>query len=215
MKKVLKYTDFILFRLIPTMCSLFFLFASTLDSFRLFNTFSGYSLRDFLPDLVFYLCFVLLGFNSILDLFNKTKTSLAICKCFISVSALIYIGLCVADLIESIIHYNSIGYQFNLFDLHLYIPQIILIIVFLIVIICSALKDKFYKTKWILAILCSLLLFTAYFYGLLYYFLYYNEINLRMIVNNILFLYCYCAVVITGLSPAKTKENIAKDGVNE
>ena len=132
--------------------------------------------------------------------------------------ALIYITLYVMQRIQTVRFVRSLGYTtsfsnyYSLFTLQ----KTMYIIALLIVIISCILKDKFFKTKWILTVLCVLSIFLALFCNPLYTLINYDDaISFRFLFNSFLFSYCYCAVIITGLSPTKTRKVITKDVVNE
>lgn len=218
MKKVLKYTDFALFRLISTVLLLFILYSDVRDSLQAFNRIENYSFLLFLESFSLIMCFVFLGLASVLRTFKGTEKFSIVSRYGACAMALIYIMLYVLQEIEKVRLLQSLQYTpsfsnyYSLFTLQ----KIMYIIALLIVIINCFLKDKFFKTKWILTVLCVLSIFVALFCNPLYTLINYNDaISFRFLFNSFLFSYCYCAVIITGLSPAKTKENIAKDGVNE
>ena len=70
MKKVLKYTDFALLRLIPTVFLLFILYSDVRDSLQAFNRIENYSFLLFLESFSIIMCFVFLGLASVLRTFK-------------------------------------------------------------------------------------------------------------------------------------------------
>ena len=91
MKQGLKAIDFALFRLIPLVFLLFVLYADVRISFEAFNRIYNYSFCSFLESFSAILCFVILGFSSVLKSFKKTKKFSLYCRYGAGVMALIYI----------------------------------------------------------------------------------------------------------------------------
>lgn len=218
MKKVLKYTDFALLRLIPTVFLLFILYSDVRDSLQAFNRIENYSFLLFLESFSLIMCFVFFGLASVLRTFKGTEKFSIVSRYAAGAMALIYITLYVMQRIQTVRFVRSLGYTtsfsnyYSLFTLQ----KTMYIIALLIVIINCFLKDKFFKTKWILTVLCVLSIFVALFCNPLYTLINYNDaIFFRFLFNSFLFSYCYCAVIITGLSPTKTEEIITKDVANE
>lgn len=218
MKQIIKYTDFALLRLIPTVFLLFILYSDVRDSLQAFNRIENYSFLLFLESFSIIMCFVFLGLASVLRTFKGTEKFSIVSRYAAGAMALIYITLYVMQRIQTVRFVRSLGYTtsfsnyYSLFTLQ----KTMYIIALLIVIISCILKDKFFKTKWILTVLCALSIFVGLFCSPLYTLIKFDDVvSFRFLLNSFLFSYCYCAVIITGLSPAKTKENIAKDGVNE
>lgn len=212
MKKVLKYTDFTLWRLIPTI----FLLVNLYSVVRAFNRIENYLL--FLESFSLIMCFVFLGLASVLRTFKGTEKFSIVSRYAAGAMALIYITLYVMQRIQTVRFVRSLGYTtsfsnyYSLFTLQ----KIMCIIALLIVIISCILKDKFFKTKWILTVLCALSIFVAIFCSPLYTLINFEDtISFRFLFNSFLISYCYCAVIITGLAPTKTRKIITKDVLNE
>lgn len=218
MKKVLKYTDFILLRLIPTVFILFVLYSDVRDSLQAFNRIENYSFLLFLESFSLIMCFVFLGLASVLRTFKEVEKFSIVSRYAACVLALIYIVLYIFKEIQTFRTLYSLDYTpsfsnyYSLFTLQ----KTMYIIALLIVIISCILKDKFFKTKWILTVLCVLSIFVALFCNPLYTLINYDDaISFRFLFNSFLFSYCYCAVIITGLAPTKTRKIITRDVVNE
>ncbi len=218
MNKVLKYTDFILFRLIPMAFLLFILYSDVRDSLQAFNRIETYSFSLFLESFSLIMCFVFLGIASVLRTFKGTRKFSIASRYGACALALIYIGLYIFKEIQTFRTLYSLDYTpsfsnyYSLFTLQ----KTMYIIALLIVIISCILKDKFFKTKWILTVLCVLSIFLALFCNPLYTLINYDDaISFRFLFNSFLFSYCYCAVIITGLSPTNIEKIITKDVVNE
>ena len=218
MKKVLKYTDFALFRLIPTVLLLFILYSDVRDSLQAFNRIENYSFLLFLESFSLIMCFVFLGLASVLRTFNGTEEFSIVSRYAAGAMALIYITLYVMQRIQTVRFVRSLGYTtsfsnyYSLFTLQ----KTMYIIALLIVIISCILKDKLFKTKWILTVLCALSIFVAIFCSPLYTLINFEDtISFRFLFNSFLFSYCYCGVTITGLAPTKIEKIITKDVLNE
>lgn len=218
MKKVLKYTDFMLFRLIPMAFLLFILYSDVRDSLQAFSRIENYSFLLFLESFSLIMCFVFLGLASVLRTFKETQKFSIVSRYGACAMALIYIVLYVLQEIEKVRFLQSLentpsfSNYYSLFTLQ----KAMYIIALLIVIINCILKDKLFKTKWILTVLCALSIFVAIFCSPLYTLIKFDDaVSFRFLFNSFLFSYCYCAVIITGLSPAKAKKTISKDVVNE
>ena len=205
MKQFIKYTDFILLRLIPT--SIFLYSSCGYALFALQKRISFFSL-SFLRDLSFIMCFVFLGFASVLRIFNVTRKFSAVSRYGACAMALIYIVLYVFQAIEKVRFLQSLQYTPSFSDYYslFKIQSTMYTIAFLLVIINCILKDKFFRTKWLLTVLCALSLFIAVFCSPLYTLIKYDDtITFRFLLNSFLISYCYCAVIITGLFPSKTE----------
>lgn len=218
MKKVLKYTDFILFRLIPMAFLLFILYSDVRDSLQAFSRIENYSFLLFLESFSLIMCFVFLGLASVLRTFKGTQKFSIVSRYGACAMALIYIVLYVFQeiekvrLLQSLENTPSFSNYYSLFTLQ----KTMYIVALLIVIINCILKDKFFKTKLILTVLCALLIFVAIFCSPLYTLIKFDDaVSFRFLFNSFLFSYCYCAVIITGLAPTKTEKIITKDVVNE
>lgn len=218
MKKVLKYTDFILLRSIPTVFLLFILYSDIRDSLQAFNRIETYSFSLFLESLSLIMCFVFLGLASVLRTFKEAEKFSIVSRYGACALALIYIGLYIFKEIQTFKTLYSLDYTpsfsnyYSLFTLQ----KTMYIIALLIVIINCILKDKFFKTKWILTVLCTLSIFVGLFCNPLYTLIKFDDaISFRFLFNSFLFSYCYCAVIITGLAPTKIRKIITRDVVNE
>ena len=161
MKKVLKYTDFILLRSIPTVFLLFVLYSDVRDSLQAFNRIENYSFLLFLESFSLIMCFVVLGIASVLRTFKETQKFSIVSRYGACAMALIYIVLYVLQEIEKVRFLQSLentpsfSNYYSLFTLQ----KTMYIIALLIVIISCILKDKLFKTKWILTVLCALSIF--------------------------------------------------------
>ncbi len=218
MKKVLKYTDFTLLRLIPTIFLLFLLYSDMRDSLQAFNRIETYSFRLFLESFSIIMCFVFLGITSVLRIFKGTEKFSIVSRYGVCAMALIYIVLYLFEEIQTLrtLHYLEYTPSFSNYYSLFTLQKAMYIIGLLIVIINCILMDKFFKTRWILTILCALSIFVAIFCSPLYTLINFEDtISFRFLFNSFLLSYCYCAVIITGLSPAKTENNIAKEDANE
>lgn len=218
MKQIIKYTDFALLRLIPTVFLLFILYSDVRDSLQAFNRIENYSFLLFLESFSIIMCFVFLGLASVLRTFKGTEKFSIVSRYAAGAMALIYITLYVMQRIQTVRFVRSLGYTtsfsnyYSLFTLQ----KTMYIIALLIVIISCILKDKLFKTKWILTVLCALSIFVAIFCSPLYTLINFEDtISFRFLFNSFLFSYCFCAVIITGLAPTKTRKIITRDVVNE
>lgn len=218
MKKVLKYMNFSLLRLIPTIFLLFLLYSDVRDSLQAFNRIENYSFLLFLESFSIIMCFVFLGLASVLRAFEKTEIFSKICRYGACAMALIYIVLYVLQEIQTFRLLHSLEYTPSFSDYYslFRLQKTMYITGLLMVIINSFLKDRFFKVKWILTVLCALTIFVARFCSPLYTLINYDDaISFRLLFNSFLFSYSYCAVIITGLSPAKTEQKTAVENTNE
>jgi len=218
MNKFIKYTDFTLLRLIPTMFLLFLLYSDVRDSLQAFNRIETYSFRLFLESFSIIMCFVFLGLASVLRTFKEVEKFSIVSRYAACVLALIYIVLYIFKEIQTFRTLYSLDYTpsfsnyYSLFTLQ----KTMYIIALLIVIINCILKDKFFKTRWILTVLCALSIFVALFCNPLYTLINYDDaISFRFLLNSFLISYCYCAVIIMGLSPLKTSHKNEVVVINE
>ena len=218
MKQIIKYTDFALFRLIPMAFLLFILYSDVRDSLQAFNIIENYSFLLFLESFSIIMCFVFLGLASVLRTFKETQKFSIVSRYGACSMALIYIVLYVLQEIEKVqfLQYlentPSFSNYYSLFTLQ----KTMYIVALLIVIINCILKDKFFKTKWILTVLCALSIFVGLFCSPLYTLINFEDtISFRFLLNSFLFSYCYCGVIITGLAPTKIEKIITKDVLNE
>lgn len=218
MNKFIKYTDFTLLRLIPTMFLLFLLYSDVRDSLQAFNRIETYSFRLFLESFSLIMCFVFLGLASVLRTFKEVEKFSIVSRYAACVLALIYIVLYIFKEIQTFRTLYSLDYTpsfsnyYSLFTLQ----KTMYIIALLIVIINCILKDKFIKTRWILTVLCALSIFVALFCNPLYTLINYDDaISFRFLLNSFLISYCYCAVIIMGLYPLKTSHKNEVVVINE
>lgn len=218
MKKVLKYTDFTLLRLIPVIFILFLLYSDVRDSLQAFNRIENYSFRLFLESFSIIMCFVFLGITSVLRIFKGTEKISIVTRYGACAIALVYIILYVFEETQTLITLHSLEYtpSFSNYYSLFTIQKTMYIIGLLIVIINCILKDKFIKTKWILTVLCAISIFVAIFCSPLYTLINFEDaISFRFLFNSFLISYCYCAVIITGLSPLKTSHKNEEVVINE
>ena len=214
MKKVLKYTDFTLWRLIPTI----FLLVNLYSVVRAFNRIENYSFLLFLESFSLIMCFVFLGLASVLRTFKGTEKFSIVSRYGACTSALIYIVLYIFKEIEEVRLLQSLQYTPSFSDYYslFTIQSTMYTIAFLLVIINCILKNKFFRTKWLLTVLCALSLLIAVFGSPLYTLIKYDDtITFRLLLSSFLISYCYCAVIITGLFPGKTEQNMAGSLVKE
>ena len=106
MKKVLKYTDFTLWRLIPTI----FLLVNLYSVVRAFNRIENYSFLLFLESFSLIMCFVFLGLASVLRTFKGTEKFSIVSRYAAGAMALIYITLYVMQRIQTVRFVRSLGY---------------------------------------------------------------------------------------------------------
>lgn len=93
MKQIIKYTDFILLRLIPTVFLLFILYSDVRNSLQAFNRIENYSFSLFLESFSLIMCFVFLGLASVLRTFKGAEKFSIASRYGACALALIYIGL--------------------------------------------------------------------------------------------------------------------------
>lgn len=218
MRKVLKYTDFTILRLIPTIFLLFLLYSSVRDSLQAFNRIETYSFPLFFESFSIIMCFAFLGLTSLLSAFEKNEIFSKICRYCVCIVALIYVVIYIAQKIQTVRLLHSLGStpSFSNYYSLFTIQKTMYIIGLLIVIINCLLRDKFFKTKWILTVLCALSIFVAIFCRPLYTLINFEDtISFRFLFNSFLLSYCYCAVIITGLSPLKTSHKNEVVVINE
>lgn len=209
MKKVLKYMNFCLLRLIPTIFLLFLLYSDVRDSLQAFNKIENYSFCLFLESFCIIMCFVFLGLASVSRAFEKTEIFSKICRYGACIVALIYVVSYIAQKIQTVRLLQSLEYTPSFSDYYslFTLQKTMYIISLLIVIINCVLKDKFIKTKWILTVLCTLSIFVAIFCSPLYTLIKFDDVaSFRFLLNSFLISYCYFAVIITGLSPVRTEQ---------
>lgn len=205
MNKFIKYTDFMLLRLIPTIFLLFLLYSDMRDSLQAFNRIENYSFLLFLESFSIIMCFVFFGLTSVLRTFKVSVKFSVWSRYGACAMALIRVFLYVSAQIESVGLGHSPGLTLKFFDSIFEIQQVLYIISFLIITISCFIKDKFFKTKWILTTLCLLSFLLASFHAPLYTLINYDMVSFRLLFSSFLFSYCYCAVIITGLAPSTIK----------
>lgn len=203
MKQIIKYTDFILFRLIPMLYLLFFLFSLVRDVHQEFNRLDDFNFCLYLDSFAFALCFTFLGIASILRVFNATIKLSDVCKCFASIMAATYILTDILNTITRIKASYNLENTPNFFGSYISLQEIFYIVGFLTIIVNCFLKDRLFKTKWILTILCGL----CFLVGLntnLFWLIKVGPIDdIRFIIDQSVFVYSFVVTVIWGLTPLK------------
>lgn len=208
MKKVINCARYTLLYLAPMVYLMFFLFTLTKILYQGLNLHNIFDLN--LDNLALILCFVFLGIASMLRIFRATIKLSNVCKYFASVMALIYILIVILNTIDKIKLSSHFGNASNPLNSYTFLQTTFLIIGFLIIIVNCFLKDKFFKTKWILAILCAL----CFFIGLnadLFLLIQFGAIgSVRFIINNFIQVYSFVVTVIMAFAPSKS---ILKDEI--
>ncbi len=203
MKQIIKYTDFILFRLIPMLYLLFFLFSLVRDVHQEFNRLDDFNFCLYLDSFAFALCFTFLGIASILRVFNATIKLSDVCKYFASIMAATYILTDILNTITRIKASYNLENTPNFFGSYISLQEIFYIVGFLTIIVNCFLKDRLFKTKWILTILCGL----CFLVGLntnLFWLIKVGPIDdIRFIIDQSVFVYSFVVTVIWGLTPLK------------
>lgn len=198
-KKVLNCLKYILLRLIPMLYLLFCL----LFLVRGFNRFEDFNLRLYLDSFAFELCFIFLGIASMLRVFNATIKLSDVCKYFASIMAVIYI---LSDILNTITRIKA-SYNYEntpkFFDSYIPLQETFYILGFLTIIFTCFLKDRCFKTKWILTILCSLCFLVGFNTNLFWLINVAKIYNIRFIINQFISVYPFVVIVILGLIPSK------------
>jgi hypothetical protein len=199
MKKVLKYLDFTFLRLLPTVYIALIFCSGLLGGLLELNSVE-FSLLYFLKTNLYVLVFLLLGMVSIFKWFDKTIKFTKYVQyflCFIAV-----IEVC-NNLIYNYTFYRFAPYQYQLtfFETISWLRDELECITLLVLVVCCSLKNKFYKTKLILAILVAFLLFISHFILAVYNL--WGYIDFRFLFNQLMSLFPIIIVSIIGLAPIK------------
>ncbi len=213
MKRVLKYADLVLLRVIPTLFMLYALYSSVshllffahlsqANSFLIFILYLSNDLSPIMSDL----CLVLLGFVSILKFFGKTVKLPTVFRYSAGAMAALY----VVFIIVYRICYNQLYMptpQFFDFSVLRWIN--IDYLLYLLMAVCCFLKDKFFKIKLVLAAVCVILFTIINVPSVLYLAIRFNDVNIRLWLNTLLIVFCYAAVILRSLPPFKDKAKTA------
>ena len=203
MKKVLNCSKYVLLRLVPMLYLLFFLFSLVRDVHQEFNRLYDFNFCLYLDSFAFALCFTFLGIASILRVFNATIKLSDVCKYFASIMAATYI---LTDILNTITRIKaSYNYEntLNFFDSYISLQEIFYIVGFLTIIVNCFLKDRLFKTKWILTILCGLCFLVGLNTNLFWLFKVGPIDNIRFIINQSVLVYSFVVTAILGLTPLK------------
>lgn len=203
MKKVFNCVKYFILRIAPTLFLMFFLFSLVRDVYQEFNRLDNFNFHLYLDTFAFSLCFIFLGIASMLRVFNSTIKVSYYCKYFACIFALVYI---LTDLLNIINRVNA-SYNFentsNFFGSYFSLQEAFYIIGFLIIIVSSLLKERLFITKWILTLLCCM----CFLVGLntnLFLLINVGTIDdVRIIINQLIFVYPFVITVILGLKPPK------------
>ncbi|MBQ7107388.1 MAG: hypothetical protein IJN93_07765 [Clostridia bacterium] len=200
MKKVLNCIKYVLLRLIPMLYLLFCLFFLV----RGFNRLEDFNFCLYLDTFAFALCIIFLGIASMLRVFNATIKLSDVCKYFAGIMAVIYI---LSDILNTITRIKaSYNYEntLNFFDSYVPLQETFYIFGFLIIIVACFLKDRCFKTKLILTILCGLCFFVGLNTKLFWLSNVAKIYDIRFIINQFITVYPFVVIVILGLIPSKT-----------
>jgi hypothetical protein len=209
MKKALKYLDFTFLRLLPMFFLIILFFFSVHKEFKVLNSNKYYSYHYGLDNILPVVCFLFLAIISVLKWFKKTIKYSRFFEYFVSAIAVIQIYINIIDIVE----------KNKLLDPNQYLPYFSEAISFfqnelecvalLILVVCCLLKNKFIKTKWILAILAASIIFLVDFCAMVSY----SSISLKVWLDNvsnpifwlgiILIYFSKTTAIILGLAPAK------------
>ena len=203
MKKVINCAIYVLLRLIPMLYLLFFLFSLVRDVLQEFNRFDDFNFILYLDSFAFALCFIFLAIASMLKVFNATIKLSDVCKYFASAMAVTYILTDILNTITRIKASYNLGNTPNFFGSYISLQETFYIMGFLIIIVACFLKDKFYKTKWILTILCGLCFLVGLNTNLFWLIKVGTVDDIRFIINHFIFVYSFVVTVILGVSPLK------------
>jgi hypothetical protein len=202
MKKVLKYLDFTFLRLLPTVYIALIFCSGLLGGLLELNSVE-FSLLYFLKTNLYVLLDLLLGIISILKSFDKTIKFAKYVQyflCFIVVVEIL-ISFIFFDIFAK---YGNLGvcqYQPTFLGIIDYFRDELECITLLVLVVCCSLKNKFYKTKLILAILVAFLLFISHFILAVYNL--WGYIDFRFLFNQLMSLFPSIIVSIIGLAPIK------------
>ena len=213
MKKVLKYLDFTFLRFLPTLFLIILFYSIMRDELQALNRGVNYSLQKLFYGTLPTLTFLFLGVTSIFKRFDKTikfSKYIQYAACAIALTTMVIYALEVVGILKFLFRLHE---SYDLFYLLYSLKDAIAFFAFLMIVISCFLKNKFFKTKWILAILSTVIFFAIYFCGALYMRSMYSAINLRMwfnaafnfefLVNCILFYFPIFATIILGSAPVK------------
>lgn len=214
MKKALKYLDFTFLRLIPTLFLILVFYSVLRDELQALNRIENYSLQNlFHSATLTMLTFLLLGIASIFKRFDKTIKFSKFVQYFACAVAVIQMSIYALEVI-GILDFLFRWYDgYDLFYLLYSLKDAIAFFAFLMIVLSCFLKDKFFKTKWILAIVSALIFFAIYFCDALYMRSMYSVISFRMwfhaafslrfLINSILLYFPIFAAIILGSAPVK------------
>ena len=156
MRKVLNTIKYVLLRLFPLLYLIFFLFCIVRDGNQEFNRFDNLNFGLHLDSFAFALCFIFLGIASMLRVFNATIKLSDVCKYLASIMAVVYILTAILNMITRI----KASYNFEntpkFFGSYIFLQETLYIVGFLTIIVTCFLKDRLFKTKLALTILCGL-----------------------------------------------------------
>jgi hypothetical protein len=142
-----------------------------------------------------------------LRVFNATIKLSDVCKYLASIMAVVYILTAILNMITRI----KASYNFEntpkFFGSYISLQETLYIVGFLTIIVTCFLKDKLFKTKLTLTILCGL----CFLLGLNTHLFGSVEVggivdtigNIRFIIDQFIFDYPFVVTVIMGLSPSK------------
>lgn len=182
---------------------MFFLFSIARDVHYEYNRLDNFNFRLYLDTFAFAFCFVFLGIVSILRVFSATKKLSDICKYFACIMAATYI---LTDILNTITRIKaSYNYEntLNFFDSYISLQEFFYIVGFLTIIVNCFLKDRLFKTKWILTILCGLCFLVGLNTNLFWLFKVGPIDNIRFIINQSVLVYSFVVTAILGLTPLK------------
>ncbi len=211
MKKILNFAKYVLLRLAPTLYLMFLLFSLVKDVYQDFNLRDNFNFVLYLDSFAFALCFVFLGIASMLRIFRVTIKLSDVCKYFASVMAVTYILTNIINTITRIKASYNLENTPSFFGSYISLQETFYVVGFLIIIVNCFLKDKFFKTKWLLTILCA----SCFLVGIntnLFWLIKVGPIgDIRFIINQFIFAYSFVVTVMIGLAPSKS---ILKDEMN-
>ena len=203
MKKVLNCLKYVLLRLIPTLYLIFFLFCIVRDVNQEFNRLDNLNFCLYLDSFAFALCFIFLGIASMLRVFNATIKLSDVCKYLASIMAVVYILTAILNMITRI----KASYNFEntpkFFGSYISLQETLYIVGFLTIIVTCFLKDRLFKTKLALTILCGLCFLVGLNTNLFWLIKVGTIDDIRFIIDQFISVYSFVVIVILGLSPSK------------
>ena len=203
MKKVLNCLKYVLLRLIPTLYLIFFLFCIVRDVNQEFNRLDNLNFGLYLDSFAFALCFIFLGIASMLRVFNATIKLSDVCKYLASIMAVVYILTAILNMITRI----KASYNFEnipkFFGSYISLQETLYIVGFLTIIVTCFLKDRLFKTKLALTILCGLCFLVGLNTNLFWLIKVGTIDDIRFIIDQFISVYSFVVIVILGLSPSK------------